>query len=186
MIEASGDSLHMGRTIDDSFESAITLALATALKQALEQRAPRAKIILNRGTGQILTPLQNAHVANKLAIDCYISLHAFLETESPPRLYLYQFNYADTIIIKQNPLGFYACDTVYLLNQNQTAAWAQKMSESLKTDQSVMVNGAYKIPCKPLLGIQAPAIMIEIGLKTKDDWQCYVEPLVQSLALIMG
>ena len=37
------------------------------------------------------------------------------------------------------------------------------------------------IPFKPLVGIRAPALGIEIGLKNKDDWERFVQPVMQAL-----
>jgi hypothetical protein len=37
------------------------------------------------------------------------------------------------------------------------------------------------LPVKSLIGITSPSIAIEIGLKNKDSWYQYVEPLVRSI-----
>ena len=71
MIEASGHSQNVGRTIDDNFESTLTFELAHAIKNSITQKCPSAKVIINRGPGETVAPLQNANFANKLDVDFY-------------------------------------------------------------------------------------------------------------------
>ena len=42
-----------------------------------------------------------------------------------------------------------------------------------------------KIPFKPLIGVKAPAVAIEAGLKKLDDWHKYLEPIAHSLQSII-
>ena len=126
MIEATGDTVCTGRTIGNSFESSVTLAIAQELKELLQQQLQNIKIIINRTANQKIEPLQNATMANKLEVDLYISIHAYAQKESKPSLFIYQFSYNDSFVIKENELSFHSFDKIYLVNQKKTTLWAKK------------------------------------------------------------
>lgn len=184
LIEASGDSAHPGRTIDDSFESAITFEIAQALKQALIKQDQNIKVLINRSAHEVVAPLQNANFANKLTVDLYLSIHAFYETEIKPRLFIYQFSYKDPIIQKKESLSFYPIDKVYLSNQKQTDICASHIKKSLEHYTLWQTQGIFSMPFKPLLGINAPAIGIELGLKNRSEWTNYIEAIASALSQI--
>jgi N-acetylmuramoyl-L-alanine amidase len=146
---------------------------------------PNAKIIINRALGETVMPLQNANFANKLDIDLYLSIHAFAETETKPRIFIYQFSYQDSFIAKDS-MSFYSFDKIYLVHEQQTAQWANRIYQTLSQNQSVQTKKIAKIPFKPLIGIKAPAIGLELGLKNKANWHEYLNDLVQSIAKIIN
>ncbi len=45
--------------------------------------------------------------------------------------------------------------------------------------------GFFGIPFTPLVGIKAPAIAVEVGLKNKQDWQQIIDPLIIAIERIM-
>ena len=186
LIEAGGDSAHPGRSIDDSFESAITFAIAQAIQQQLPNYCPRCKVILNRTAIETVAPLQNANFANKLDVDLYLSIHAYSHVNDKPSFYLYQFSYHDTVIIKDNGLSFYPFDTIYLVNQSQTASWGQQLKQLLEQHSLWHCKGLYAVPFKPLIGIKAPALGIEFGFKKREDWKMYGQIVAQAVAEIIN
>ena len=186
MIEASGDMANPGRSIDDNFESSITFEIAQALKNELLQHSPTLKIILNRTANQTVAPLQNANFANKLDVDLYMSIHAFAETETKPRIYFYQFSYRDNFMIKDAELSFYPFDKVYVLNQNKTNAWAQQLKQLFENDPAWAIKGVFALPYKPLIGIKASSIGIEIGLKNKSEWRNALATMVNGIMHIVN
>ena len=185
MIEAAGDTTHPGRVIDDSFESSITFDIAHALKNKILEECPTAKIIINRTLGETVAPLQNANFANKLDVDLYLSIHAFAETEPKPRIFIYQFSYLDSFIAKDG-LSFYPFDKIYLVHEPQTTQWVQLIQKSLSQNQSAQTKKIAKLPFKPLIGIKASAIGLELGLKNKTSWRDYIDDLAHSLVLIIN
>ncbi len=187
MLEASGDSMQTGRIIDDSFETTIAYNFAQNLKSRLQAASAHLKIMLNRNPGERVAPLQNATVANRLHVNLYVSIHFFEQKDAKPTLYIYQLSYHDSCILKKNDLNFYPIDMVYLLHQTITDQWAQQIKKTLSIDPAIAVYGPYKLPSKPLIGINAPAIAFEIGIHHKNDWQPLIEPLAKSLeAIITG
>lgn len=185
MIEASGSSTHAGRAIEDSFESGLTYNFAQELKKKLLESRPNTKIILNRNPGQTIVPLQNANYANRLDVDLYMSIHFYHESEQRPQIFIYSFGYKDSSILRDTTLSFCPFDKVYLYNQSQTHTWANQLAQKFVSTKA-QIMGPYQLPFKPLIGIKAPAIGIEIGLQKSDDWKEYVELVVQGLLTIIS
>ena len=186
MINPAGDAEHKGRLIDDAFERSITLALAHALKNQIEQLTPHIRVILTRTAGEIIREHANANFANRLDVDLFLSLHCFAETQTRPQLAIYTFAYGDQGSMRLPDLAFYPFDQAYLLHQDDTQKYAHAMEQTLKghTNLYDMV-GVCKVPFKPLMGVTAPAIGIEIGLKNKQSWQNFVMPLAEAIIEVM-
>ena len=187
MIDPAGDAQDTGKRIDNTFERGLTLQCAEQLKLVVESRHHNAQVILTRSPGDTIAPLQNANLANRLNIDLYISLSFFNESEITPRLYLYNFSYNDDFITKKNDGSFCRYDQAHLFNYAATREYAQ-IIPCFNTEHYKKLfdcKGCFKLPCKPLIGIKAPALKIEIGLNNKEQWQSYVEPLTLCLQPII-
>lgn len=190
MIDPAGDAKHAGREIDDCFERGITLQCAEVVKKKCEKKYSNVRVVLTRFPGESLEPLQNASFANRLGIDCYISIHFYPETEPKPRLYLFYFMYHPTDIWQQpsDELILRPYDQAHLFSLQISKMWGYFMKFILEQDQYKKffdIKGLFGIPFKPLIGVTSPALGIEIGLKYKNDWQKYVEPIVNSLEPII-
>lgn len=182
MINPAGDAEHKGRIIDDAFERSITLALAHALQNQIEQHIPGARVVLTRTGTEVVRPHAHANFANRLGADLFLSIHCYQETQTRPQLAIYTFSYGDQNSMRLPHLAFYPFDQAYLLNQDITQKYAQALRTSLQNQSKVYaVSDVYKIPFKPLMGVKAPAIGIEIGLKNKQAWQSFVLPLVEAV-----
>ena len=48
----------------------------------------------------------------------------------------------------------------------------------------MIFHGVYALPFAPLIGIKKPAIAFEIGLKQKESWKQFIDPIVESLTPI--
>ena len=185
MIAPAGDADYAGRIIEDSFERGITLQCAELLKERLEEKSPNVTVTITRKSGEKIRSLQNANIANRLAVDLYVGLHFYHETALKPKMYLYSFSYNDMLFVPRNTLAFYHFDRAHLLNTGITSAWGNKIASALAQNNQYNFKGFFKLPCRPLIGITAPAFILEAGLKNKDDWQKYVEPIAVSLEAII-
>lgn len=164
IIEASGDAYNPGRTICNNFENAISFTIAQRVKEVVDSHFLHTKIFINRTPTEIITPFQNAQFANKLNTDLYISIHCYLHAQNRPQITLYQYSYKDPVILKKGNLGFYTFDQIYLLNETQTNNWAQELKKMLSEQHQIDIDGVHKLPFKPLMGIEASAVGIEIGI----------------------
>jgi N-acetylmuramoyl-L-alanine amidase len=185
MLDPAGDAKHTGRTIDDSYERGLTFQCAEALKKALEERYP-VRVVLTRFTGETLEPLQNAHFANRLNVDLYISIH-FYQSEQPlPQLSIYRYSHGNDFVTQKTDLAWHPYDQAYHINVKTTKSWAQQISIGLSAYKQYMdCRGIFAMPFKPLQGIVAPALAFEIGLKKETDWRSIIDPIISSLQPII-
>ena len=190
MLDPAGDAKHTGRKIDNTFERGITLQCVQKLKAKLEAYDPAIKAVLTRSAGEVVQGLQHANFANRMPIDLYVSIHCFQDMGIKPKLYMYQFSNNNTSLTNSvlPDLAFYTYDYAYLFSYATTCAWAGIMYNILKQEPFARffdVSDPISFPFKPLIGIKAPAIALELGLKTKNDWQNYIEPIAQSIKTII-
>jgi N-acetylmuramoyl-L-alanine amidase len=186
MLNPAGNAQTTGRHIHDTFERSYTLRLAEQIKKSLEQEMPYISTILTRLPGEVAQPLQYANFANRVPADLYLSIHCFQEESAKPRLYIYQFSYGEAFALPKNSLSFYTYDQAHLLNLNTTTLYGNILQAVLVNYAKLFdVQGPYKIPFAPLIGITCPAFGIEIGLKNNNSWADFAEPLVEAITTIM-
>lgn len=186
IIDPAGDAKQTGRIIGDTFERAITLEIAHALKDELEHSADDCAVIITRSPGDVVQPLQNATFANRLSPALYLSIHVFKSTDPKPSLALYQYSLGDSFVTKSYDLAFVPYDHAHRTQGRQTAAYAQALYNSLNQSQYCSLLTVYNVvalPFAPLAGITAPALGLEIGIADSHDWHAIIQPLATSLAL---
>jgi hypothetical protein len=181
IIEAGGDAAHPGRTIGTHFENAINFTIAQHLKESLDGLRMRARIFINRTPTEIIAPLQNAQFSNKLSTDLYISINCYPHTKSNPQITLYQFSYNDPIVLKKDGIGFHTADKIYLINQPQTCHWASELKKIFSEQSQIEIAGVYAMPYKPLIGIEASALGMEIGLSSDTQLPLIIETIKTAL-----
>lgn len=188
MIDPAGDAQHTGRTLDGTFERGITLQCAQALKEELEKRDRAISIILTRLPGEAVQPLQNAHFANRLAVDLYLNINFYQATSTKPHACIYAFSYGNDFVSQTSNLSFYTYDKAYLHNKSITRTYGQLMQNVLANEmyaRQFSCTGLFFIPFRPLTGITAPALAFEASLKRKEDWHVYVQPLADSIMTLI-
>lgn len=189
MIDPAGDASHTGRTVGDGFERSITLNYAQELKKRIESQSSSVRVIITRGLGETVAPLQNANFANRLNVDFYLSLHCYSEHGARSRLSLYYFSYGDDFTPKTDAKLFYPYDQAHQVNRETTQKYAQIMKDVLSSNAYNTLfhfDRVRALPFKPLIGIKAPAVAIEMGLKNKQDPLEYLEPLLQAVIAIVS
>jgi len=187
MLDPAGDAQYPGRIIDDCFERGITLQLAEQLSTVIAQRFPSIRVVITRQPGETRQPLQHANFANRLNVDLYLSIHCYPESKPKSQLYLYYFSYNDPFASKPSPYAMCPYDKAYLYSLQTTKKWSDLIAHTLRDGQYahlMVFHGIYALPFAPLIGIKKPALAFEIGLKQKDSWKQFIEPIVASLAPI--
>lgn len=191
MLDPAGDARTPGRMIGDHVERGITLEYVQELKTLLEQQMPDLRVVLTRFPGETIAPLQNANFANRLHVDLYLSIHFYQEKKdarSSLSMYQYISNPITDLWFKPQPLTFYSYDQAHLFSVTKTTLLAEQLRIALEHDRFRRLfdmKGFFKIPFKPLVGIQSPALAIEIGLKQPRDWRLFLEPLVYGITHLM-
>jgi N-acetylmuramoyl-L-alanine amidase len=188
MLDPAGDAQNSGRAIDDSFERSITWHYCYYLQKALEAKFSDVKVIITRQPGEAISELQNANFANRLNVDLFLNINFFQETSTKTQFFMYTYSNNDDFITQKSEMMFYRYDHVHQYNAKNTHIFAHAIKQSLDTQefkQKFECKDIIKCPFKPLVGIKAPAIAFEIGLKKKEDWQLYVEPMVTSIETLI-
>ena len=190
MIDPAGDAKHTGRLIKDTLERGISLQCAEQLKTTLTQKFNNVRVILTRVPGETIQPLQNASFANRLGIDLYLSLYFYSEQQAPAHVTLY--HYLDNPVVdfwhQPTNLLLYQVNQAHLINLKTTQKWGKVFLEVLQDktcSKFFQARGLFGIPFTPLLGIKAPAIAVEVGLKNKQDWKHIIDPLIIAIERIM-
>ena len=188
MLDPAGDAKNSGRVLNDNFERGITLQCTEHLKKVLEAAIPDLRVILTRFPGESIEPLQNANFANRLDVDLYVSIHFYQENETKPHLYIYYVSYNDDFLTKTHDLCLYPYDQAHRINSKKTRTLVTTLKNCLsekKYTRLYDLKGCFGLPFKPLIGIKAPAIAIEVSLKNSKDWHTYVQPIANGIAKVV-
>jgi hypothetical protein len=177
------------REIEEIPERALTFQCAQELKSAIEARMPEVRVLLTRAAGETIEPLQAASYANRLKVDLYLSLHFYSSKEKMNKLSVYHVLYnpgTDFWQTKDQDLSLCPYNKAYRIHLKKTYEWASKIVEHLKKEEKLFLcQDLAGIPFKPLLGVTAPSIGIEMGLKKKSDYKALIPALVVALDIIM-
>lgn len=187
ILDPAGDAKRTGRRIGDSFERGLTLQCAEKIKEIIEDRAPYIKVIITRMPGDSVYDLQNATLANRIA-HLFVSLNFYHTQETKPTMYLYQFSYGNDFACCEQGLTLNSYDQAYRINKETTDTMCQLFKKELSQHayhSLCTVAGPYSLPLKPLIGIVPPSIAFEVGLKGKDLWQHYSEPLANAIIAVI-
>lgn len=186
MIDPAGDTNTPGRLINESFERTITLQWARLLKSSLEQQEPNARIFITRSPTDKVEPLQNAQYANRMGCSLFISLHCYTSQEPKPVMQIYSFSYGHIFTPQhKNPFVLYPYQQAYIRNIDSTRVYAEIIKQKFIETKQWQTYGIYSLPCKPLIGITAPAIALEIGIAQSHLWQETINSLVESIVQIL-
>jgi N-acetylmuramoyl-L-alanine amidase len=177
------------RIIDDMFERGITLQYAQALQKELQKKLPQATITVARLPGEIVEPLRNAIVANRMQADLYVSLHCYAEKERLPRCFIAytRWHQLDTTTTKKATLTLTPYHDAYYQNIKKSYR-AAEVSKHALAEQQIPGYQTYQggIPCQSLLGVAVPALTVECGLYTKHDITMLVTPLAHALSIALS
>jgi hypothetical protein len=188
-ISPFGHAGEPGRVLHESYERAQAYHMGVALKDALEKAHP-CKVILSRTPGQDLAEHQTINFAHQTLPDLFISISLFAlsgNDGSKPQVHLYNLlidPFTDAIRKAYHGISFVPLEQAHCSYLKASAA----ISNSFKTIaaqepfvQQCECAGPYALPYKPLLGITAPSIGIEIGLRKDRDWELCLPMIIAAL-----
>ena len=190
VIAPSGDAQNPGREIDDSYERALTLQWAHALKAELEYFYPNALIIISRSTGQTIEPLHHAKISNQLNADFFIALNAYHHQKATPLLHCFYtcFNKnTDHLLNYEQPFCFIPAHKAYTLNFTRSKNLALlffNRGSSIKNSK-ITFSKPEGLPFKEQKTILAPTLTLEIGIKKSYEWELSIDPTIQALTFVI-
>ncbi len=190
MLCPAGDAHDPGRKLKEGYERGQAFKFAEQLQAKLSEFYG-LRVFISRKLGQAMTPLQTALFANRLHVDFFLKIHLYKEQTAKPKLDVYQHVY--------NPLTdfthqkFSSCDFIPLhlahtINIHTSKMMGSKMVETLAGEQyskKFDCQGLHGVPLVPLVGITAPALLLEIGINRDDKWHSLINAVSQSLGFLM-
>lgn len=188
MLDPMGDTQHAGRIIDGAFERSLMFEMAQELKKIIEAHNPLIRVIITRTIGQKIDVLEKASYANKIGPSLFVSLHCYAASQNRPSIDIYYatINPITDGWMQQTSnrcIPYYQAHT-YSFPSSQK--YAHILCDLLQQyDNFIHIQGPYGAPCISLLGITPPALLIECGFTSKNDWQALLNPLAQSLETII-
>jgi hypothetical protein len=188
VMDPSGDAKREGRRIGDSFERGLTLQCVEKIKEIIEERAPHIKVIITRMPGDNVYDLQNATLTNRLQAHLFINLNFYYTQETKPTVHMYQFCQGNDFACCEQGIVLHTYDQAYRINKDVTTAVCQAFYKELSQQQYQLiytVSGPYSLPIKPLIGVVAPSVAFDMGLKSKDWWHYYSEPLANAIIAVV-
>lgn len=187
MIDPAGHAKDTGRKLSQSYERAQTYAQAEELKTILENRY-NAHVIITRAPGEEIVPLQNASFANRLNVDLFVRLHMYKKKTEKPKISVHRLVFdpiSDYTKQHASQLSFIPVSQAHCKNITTTKDYAKKIFAGISepTNQKLFDSAlAPALPIKPLVGIIAPAIVLELGIHDDLQWRLSTEPIAQSIA----
>ncbi|HSC25519.1 MAG TPA: hypothetical protein VLB80_04890 [Candidatus Babeliales bacterium] len=189
VLDPFGDVRHTGRCIGDGFERGLTLQCAEKIKSLIEKRDPYTTVIITRMPGDTVYELQNATLANRNNVDLFINLNFYYTEDAKPTIYIYQFSYGNDFMRCQQGLIVHSYDQAYRINKDTTDMITQLFVKELadqKYQTLFVIKGSFSLPIKPLIGVVAPSITLDLGVKGKELWHDYCEPLVNAIFVALN
>lgn len=184
VLAPTGSSTTPGRKIKNNFEYILSHQFIRALQHELLEIFPTLQIRIPNECNVQLDPLQLATISNSAPANLLVKVQFYLETDIKSQVYLYRCSYGQEFVSRRWDLSWCPVEQAPLINKTKTKKWITQLYSQLSTEQYkpwFTVASPIKVPLKPMLGIIAPAILVEIGLKDDAEWTNFVKPLANSL-----
>ena len=191
MIDPAGHAKNPGRQLHKNFARSETYKAAEALKKALEERYHSLKVLLTRAPGDTIVPLQNASFANRSHANLFLHIDFHKQTSDRPTIQPLHFvsdPLLDYIKPSHESINIIPLHQAHRQSIKQSKTWAHMLKQQLTQTidkKTFEINEVQGIPIKPLFGIATPAIALDIGLKSDDQWNVLIQPLVDAIGQLL-
>lgn len=186
ILDPAGDARIAGRVIGDSYERSLTFQCLDLVRDYLESHIRTVRVLLTRLPGETLEPLQNVAFANRLKADLYVSVHMYPAQNKVTDLNVYydvsKPGIAECSAERQLDLKPYndGSERFQKASYCVAAFFERFITDTFRHDQ-VKIHRPLGVPCKPLIGVMAPAVALEIGLHDKNDVAMNAEYIGRSI-----
>ncbi len=186
LLDPAGHSGDVGRWLVKGSERGETLKFAKSLEKELVKKY-KVRSVLSRSTDEEVLDLQIPSFSNRLGADFFLRIHMYKQEDEKPKLFLYHLLFDkvfDISVRSTEKFSFVSVRRAHFFNINKTIIWGNKMYEYLNKEKFNKHFDCYKLkglPLKHLIGITAPAILLEIGLCRESMWKNLIEPIAEAL-----
>ncbi len=189
MIDPPGHAGKVCRKLIGEYERGEAYKFAEAIKKTLQEGCS-VRPIISRSLGEEVLDLQIASFSNRLGSDFFLRIHLYRDDSAKPKIFIYH-HVADPVgdFARRsfNPLEFIPVERAHLRNIYRSRAYAEKIKKELDQEQYkryLECYGVYGIPLRQMIGIIAPAVLIEVGICEDDKWRGLVQPITESLKFL--
>lgn len=197
VLDPAGHAGDLGRPLVDGYERAQTYLFAEAIKKEIEARnrlflpANRYKPFISRTPGEEILRLQIPSFSNRLGAQFFLRIHLYLEDQEKPKLFFYHLMFDPMVDLAKRNIDVLDLTPLYqshFLNIHRTRACGKKICDYLNQRSFKKHFDCYSLrgmPLCSLIGVSAPlALLVEVGIRSEDQWKSLVDPIVESLFLV--
>ena len=144
--------------------------------------------MFSHNLGEHIEQQEKANFANRLQIDLFISLLCYSDDNLAISLYCYG-NKNSCMMVHPKKLSFCPYDLAYTFSSSITPQYANLIYKDFVQNpklNNIAIHQPIYAPLNCLMGIKAPAIAIEVGLKQAQDWRYYIKAVTDSLHKLIG
>jgi len=190
LIDPAGHAKDLGRLLVEGYERAETLKFAQALRKRLLKNY-KVRPVVSRSPGEEIShQLQISSFSNRLCADFFLRIHMYREKSEKPKLFLYHLLFSPLVDLTKRDMGPVALLPLHQAHFGKihlTRFCGGMMYDYLNQDSLKRYFDCFSLqglPLKALLGITAPAILLEIGICLENKWESLVEPVAASLSFL--
>ena len=185
MLAPAGDAKEAGRKLAHGYERGVTLQLAEALKAKLKEHG--ITVHISRSAGEEVPELGAASYANRAGVDKFVSLHVFKAREAKPHIDVYSLIYNPLVDgqLQHDEHAFVPLQEAHFGSVTHSKNFGEKVCSLLQRSENerlLSCSELVRMPFKPLCGVIAPAVGVEIGLASDEQWESLVAPLARAIA----
>lgn len=181
VLNPSGHSQHVGRTIGEAFERTITLHIAQSIKAIFEKLNSNILVTITRSIGDVISPLQHINYINKLNADLFIHLGIYHSINITPEISVYTFCTHPTTDNWKRPIDFMPWYTAHRAHRKSSIAYATSIAFFLTQEPDIRLITHQSIPYRPLTGIVRPSVALEIGIPNHTSWESVTVPIAHAI-----
>lgn len=185
VLNPFGDARTLGRSTAIGYERTVTALLCNGIKKRIAELNKNITVIVTHTIHDTLQPLQEITTANLLAPDLYLHICCCPAMDQRESVALY----ACSLDTWDEPLSstnreWRNYNSVHRCYTDKTGAVARRITDVLtqNSKNKVAISGPHALPCKPLIGIDAPACMVECAILNTFSVDLYAQLLADAIA----
>lgn len=178
----AGNRKTAGRKLYQNYERGITFQIARALETELKNKELTTSIFFDQNADQ----KESISLINKQKPDWIISFGCYKTENLLPIVSLYHLSYdrlREALPLTKSTDDLIFCKELPQIHyKNNTLLSKAVHAELLKNGPgNFQLLEPFFIPCTQLTGLNAPTLLIEIGLNNDNGWQSLVQSLTQAI-----
>jgi hypothetical protein len=187
LLSPAGDRQNRCRTIKNECERDVAHAFAYALGKEI-QKKKKHTVALSHQKTDALESFQLVSLINRFNPNLVLKIFIHHETATKPSIALYYLMHnplTDASLRPASKQAFIPFKRAHGSSFHTTRLYAQSLKRFLEKPaytKKFLVRGPCGLPLTPLTGIICPALAIEIGLNSSDQWNQFVRPLAKAIS----